>query len=811
MGGITLAELRHGLRRFVAPAIAIVLGVAFVAATLTLSSTMKRGTETAASEQVSGYSAVVSGLGQGGGELDAKQLTAARGLPGVDRVTPERVTSVAIRAGKNDQTFLASTVAPGLVGHVSGRTTAGSGEVLLNSEAASSLGVRPGSTVTIGGSPGSVERRTVAGVVRLHGMSGMPYIVGTSDQISTWSGQRAYDAFLVAGGAQTTTAKALRQRLGDAVTVRTATAETDHRAQEMVTGITFITMFFGMFALIALFVAGMVIANTFQILLAQRARQLALLRCVGASRRQVTRAVVGESLVLGVASSAIGVATGVGLVFAFTKVSHTNDLLQLPMDEVGINPAGLLGALAVGTVVTVASAVLPARRASRVAPLAALRPELASTGSTRTSRVRLALGFIIAAAGFVSLLVGASSGKAPIAVPGGILASLGIILTAPVTVPAVARRMGWLAAKTAGVPGELATDNTARNPRRTAATSTALLVGITLMAAMLVGAATSKKAIQAEIDEQFALDVQVTSSEAIPKAVRDQIAQTDGVAGISVLRSSEAAVKGPRLSAKQDVVGVPPSARSVMRDPSRLDGLRDGTVLLGTMTAQDFGIKDGDQVPIGKRTLTAKLTDGDLEGVIVTTADLVQIAPNAQPATMWLRLTSDADPGTVVGKVRNAVSTVGADVSGAAGTRSELDSIVRLMLTIVTALLGIAVLIALVGVANTLGLSVLERQRETALLRALGFTAGQVRQTLAIEALLVALVAAVVGSLLGVLFGWAGARSLLGTYADGVLPQVPWGTLAALIIAAAGCALLASWAPARRAARTSPVSALAAE
>ena len=161
--------------------------------------------------------------------------------------------------------------------------------------------------------------------------------------------------------------------------------------------------------------------------------------------------------------------------------------------------------------------------------------------------------------------------------------------------------------------------------------------------------------------------------------------------------------------------------------------------------------------------------------------------------------------------MRDATSTLEAQVGGAAGARAELDSLVTMMLVIVTALLGVAVLIALVGVANTLGLSVLERRRETALLRALGFTARQVRRTLAVEALIVSLVAALVGTGLGVVYGWAGTRALLGKYADSMLPQVPVVLLLTLLLAAAECGLLASWAPARRAARTAPVAALATE
>lgn len=810
MGGITIAELRHGLRRFLAPAVAILLGVGFFTATLALSSTMQGTLERTAAAEVTGYAAVVSG-----DSLGPEQVKKVRATSGVERVGIEQTGSVKARGKDSNQTqaLNATTAAPTRLKADAGRTSAGPGEVLLNREAAATLGARPGSTVTIGGSPGTAERRTVAGIVQVTGRDSLPLVVGSSAEISQWSGEHSYDALLVAAGdSPTQVAQQVRDRLGDDVTVRTAQEEIDSRVSELITGVRFITMFFGIFAAIALFVAGMVIANTFQILLAQRSRQLALMRCVGASRRQIIRTVMTESLALGIVASAVGVLAGIGAVAGFVEVSDRMGLTLLPLEQLSLSLVAVAAPLALGVLVTVASALQPARRASRVAPLAALRPELAPTGRSRTSRVRLTVGAALAVLGFAGMLQGALAGSAPVAVPAGLLSFLGIILTAPVVVPALARMAGRFAGRWAGVPGELATDNTVRNPRRTAATSTALLIGITLMASMVVGSATSKSAISQSVDEQFAMDVQVISTEhSLPGAVRRQIADTDGVDRSAALDVTRVKVPGPKLTHEQDVIGVPDSARQVLRDPSVLDGIRDGHVLVDTSTASDFGLSDGASLKLGGVPLTVDVQDGGLDGFSVTTSDLRRIDPQATASSMWLRLTPEADAGKTVGEVREAASPVGADVSGSAGARAELDTMVQVMLLIVSALLGVAVLIALVGVANTLGLSVLERRRETALLRALGFTARQVRQTLALEALLVALVAAVVGTGLGVVYGWAGTRAVLGAYAEGVVPQVPIGLLLLLVGGAAGCGLLASWAPARRASRTAPVAALASE
>lgn len=808
MGGLSVAELRHGTRRFVAPAIAILLGVAFLTATLALSSTMQRSLEISAAAEVEGHAVVASG-----GSLGPSTVDEIRSLPGVSKVDVEQTEMVQARGQGSRQAVTATTVVPDRLEPISGRKTARSGEVVLDREAASSLGARPGSTVTVGGSPGTPERRTVAGIVRITGAGGMPTIVADSSDIGRWSGKHSYEALLVASEKSPDRLAAdLRKQLGGDVTVRTADQETDHRVSEMVTGVQFITTFFGLFAVIALFVAGLVISNTFQILLAQRARALALMRCVGASRRQVRRAVIGESLGLGLVASGLGVAAGLGVVAALVRVSDSMELTMLPLEQLGVSPLAVGLPLLLGTGVTVLSALRPARRASRVAPLAALRPEEAPEAASRASRMRVLAGAALTVLGLAGTFLGAVSGEAATAVLAGIVSFVGVILTAPVVVPALARLLGSGAARVAGVPGELATDNTVRNPRRSAATSTALLIGITLMSAMLVGASTSKASIDEAVDKQFALDVTVsTDKKPIPATVRQELASTDGVESSAVLRTTTADVVGPKESRSQQIVGVPDSAHEVLRDGSAVAGVGPGRLVLDEQTATDLGVSEGKRLRVHGVPLTVHLSEGDTGGMMVTESDLQRIAPDAQPSTMWLRLTPDADPGAVIGDVRKAASTIGADVQGAAGARAELDTMVRVMLIIVTALLGVAVLIALVGVANTLGLSVLERRRETALLRALGFTAGQVRRTLAIEALLVALVAAVVGTVLGVVYGWAGSRALLGTYAEGVAPQIPVGLLLALVLAAAGCGLLASWAPARTASRTAPVAALASE
>lgn len=800
MGSAALSQLRHQARRRLAPAVAILLGVAFIAATLTLRAGLQASLEDSVAGSLTGSSAAVTA---GAEPLSEAQVRTIAATPGVTSTRPEVQAPVELVRDGRAEPMNATTATPEQMRVVAGSPDPGAAGVVLNEDAARRAGAGIGTTVRLGD-----HAVVVRGIVDLEGSRGFPSAIGTGDQVRSWTGASGYDAVVVRGGDQAAVTNALRQRLGADVTVRTAADEVSHRVAQRVTGITMITTFFAMFAAVAMFVCALVIANTFRILLAQRTRELALLRCVGASRRQVRRSVLLESLVLGAASSVAGVVLGVGLVAAFQRLFGAGDGLQLPMDRVVLTPVAVLLPLLVGTLVTVLAAAGPARTASRTTPLAALTAHQEQVGSARASRLRSTGGAVALVGGLALLAIGAGAGQAPVGVLGGFVSFLGVVWCAPVVVPALARHLGRLSGR--GVTSTLAVDNTTRNPRRAAATSTALLVGITLLVTMVVGAATSQRAIADAVDSRFALDLQVTGA---PDGARSTAAleDVDGVTQVARLRSVQTDVGANQQGRRLPLAVADPAATAVLRDPAALAGLAPGRILVDDAIAGRLGITDGTRVPVGRTTMTAAVSSKTLgESAVVSAQDLAAIGAKAGGGTYWLRLSDRADVSSVIADVRRAVGE-GVQVAGSADARAQLDEMVRVMLLIVTALLGVAVLIAVVGVANTLGLSVLERRRETALLRALGLTARQVRRMLALEATLVCTVAAVVGSVLGVLYGWAGTRSLLGPFASGVWPQVPIGTLLAVLVAAAACGLLASLAPGARAARTSPTTALAAD
>ena len=259
----------------------------------------------------------------------------------------------------------------------------------------------------------------------------------------------------------------------------------------------------------------------------------------------------------------------------------------------------------------------------------------------------------------------------------------------------------------------------------------------------------------------------------------------------------------------------PQDARTVMRSAAMFDGFADGTVLISPDVAKSLGVSAGDAVPVSatrgqSTTLRAVLGDVPDDFAFVTPSALQQIAPEAAVSELWVRL-SDKEPATdVVPRIQDAVAETTVDITGAALARAQLQRMIDTMLAIVVGLLAVAVVIALVGVANTLSLSVLERRRESATLRAIGLSRRQLRRMLAIEGMLIAGIGAVLGTGLGLLYGWVGAATLLTTVGPVTL-AVPWRDLGIVLVVALAAGLLASVLPGRAAARTSPVAALAVD
>lgn len=879
---LTLAQMRRSLGRLAAAGIAIVIGTAFVAATLLAAGLLTRTTYDAVAASYADTDLVVTGA-----PIDEDVLADVDGLAGIAAAEGVHESYRRFEVGSR-MAYLPETPVPSDPRLQAQELTAGrlpaDGEVALPEGAAERLGVSVGEAVTTitsswqpadipdgaGGSgadpgmPGQgegewVDRREellVSGVVSdpagAFAQSGGAAMVTPADArrwyaIDTDDAPLAYERLLVVlePGQGVEDARAA---IADLVTpdnselvVRTKDEQAAVLTEEFSGEANLLTGFVLGFAAIALIVASLVIANTFAVLVAERTRGLALLRCVGASRRQLRRSVTLEALMLGVVASVIGIVVGVGLAQGTLSVLNRASF-GVPLPEtVALTPAVVIVPLVAGVLVTWLAALTPARAAGRVSPLAALRPALTPSVQERASRSRLVLSGLLVVGGLVLLGLGVlASGELDILIGlligilGGLLSFTGVLVGAVFWIPRMIGLAGTLVARFAGPASKLAAANTVRNPRRTAATSSALLIGVTLVAMMSTGAASARQSLDNELDRTYPVDVAVDAldpasageggSTAFGPSLVAEVGDVSGVAQVAELTGAPLVLTSGDTGLHAQGTGIEPGqAATLLRDPELVDGLVDGTVLVPADLAELVAISDGDTVTLNGASPEGEPLDGpgaevttvvsDLAGgtLLLTGATLAEVVPDAPVSSLWVRLAEARDTPTVVADIQDVFSETAVEVVGAAVERARYEQVIDTLLAVVVGLLGVAVIIALVGVANTLSLSVLERRRESATLRAIGLTRRQLRQTLAVEGVLIAGSGAVLGAVLGTLYGWAGTRTVLGSVADGVSLAIPWRDLGLVLVVAVAAGLVASVLPGRRAARTSPVAALAVE
>ncbi|WP_233498604.1 ABC transporter permease [Blastococcus sp. TF02A-26] len=814
---VITAGLRAHAARLVASTIAIVIAVGFVVATLTIGATTRSTVLEAVGARYVSADVVVTGIQDPAG-LDAD----VAGLPGVGAVDLATSTSVqAVVPGRSGAQFLlVDSVAedPALRWQqlAEGALPDRPGEVAVSERVGADVGdVLTVATYDEEGRE-DASQATVVGVVDLGGdpsagINGRAFV--TPEQVAAWGGLGPSELRIAAadGTDPDSLVADVRAALADRdVEVRTGEEQAEQEAASVTGDAEILTTVLLVFGAVALLVAGLVIANTFAVLLAQRTRELALLRCIGATSRQVRRSVLAEAAATGLGASVLGVGAGIGLAVLASALVGTDSPVPLAGVEVPLS-AVVLG-LVVGTGTTLLAALAPARAATRIAPLAALRPLDPAPLRSRGGLLRLAAGLLLLVPGVLLMAGGVVGGEILFSVGGGALSFLGVVLLAQRAVPPVVAAAGRLV-RSGGVTARLAGGNATRNPRRTAATATALLIGVTLTTAMVVGAASTRATAQAELTAQYPTDVVVTGNteDGVPASLAERLAAVDGVRAAAGLQAG--GVTGPD-GYEGWTLGVDPAAAAgVLRSTGDLPLPAEGTAVLPWWTVEGWGVEDGGRVTLtgddGPRTFTVAL--GDTDYPLLTVGDLTALDPDAVADTVWLRLDDGVDPAAVVDEVTDVAGSIvpTAAVTGLASERAALDEVLDVLLLVVTGLLGVAVLIALIGVGNTLALSVVERRQENGLLRALGLTRGQVRGLLAWEATLVAGVAAVLGVVLGAGYGLVGVASLLGDQGELVL-SFPWLQVGAIVVVATVAGLLASVLPARRAARTPPVAALAA-
>ncbi|WP_027343744.1 ABC transporter permease [Hamadaea tsunoensis] len=831
----TLAGLRTHLRRLLATAIAVVLGVGFVAGTLIFTATARAGffdtfARTAKNVDVSVLA--------GGQRLPLADLDRVRALAGVAAADGRLADSLALldREGKPVTNFSRAGYAVSTDGDpllrpfdVVGRVPAGDGEALLDKETAGHQHLVVGDTITVLDRAGARHPLTLVGLLDFgvsKTYSGWSVVGLPAARIAALTGATGYDEIVVRAAAGTDPGKlagSVRPAVAKGAKVSTGDKRREQLANDATSVATQFSIILLVFGAVSLVVAVFVIYNTFAILLAQRVRETALLRCVGATRGQVFGATVLESAVVGLGGGFLGVLAGVGIAYGLFALLNGVLNAGVPAHSIVLGPAPVLAGLTLGVVVTVLAALLPAVRATRTAPLAALRDLAPLTETGRVRRiVRLAVAVLFVAAGAAVTVAGHDSADSQagtfLVVAGGIVAFLGLLVAAPLFVGRLTAAVGVPVRWIAGTPARVAVANARRNPGRTAATTATLMIAIGLMCLCAVVLASIKATARDQLSGHYPVDYAVTGlsyedgkrADLPPEFARSLRARPE-FAGVAEVRVLDVRIDG--RPARIGAVDAAALGGLITLDMTTGDAgaLGTGTVIIPPGTPQpSITVTAGGRATSLRVVGTAKTTipgSGQL-AALVSWDQLTALGAGPADAVVMAKAASGVAPTAS----RDAIDAVArpfplAQVNSVADLSSDLDKAVNGLIGLFAGLLGTAVVIALFGVANTLSLSVVERTRESATLRAVGLTRAQLRGTLLVEAVLMGLVGAVVGIAYGMIYG----PLVVATAFRAIDPRVvvPWAWLAGLMALAALASCLAAVLPARKAASASIVAALA--
>lgn len=804
-----LAEVRLHPARFVSTIVAIAISVAFLVGSSVLVASQGRAQAASMNLGISRADVVV--------ETDGDQSPASvlEAVDGVAAVAPLLVSTTTVHRGAGRLLVELHQVLPEPLRWAelsSGRWPATASEIVLNRGASQELGVQIGDAVT--GTDGN--SLTVVGTTAEPGTS----FAQVGYAVPAWFAEDGYDPAIGSGtwlvaATDGVDATELAPRIADAFPVGdnqpVVRAGDEVRAQAMLDATRNFDVFkylLWAFAAIALVVGMITVANTFAITLAQRRRQIGLLRAVGASGAQLRRRYLAEGLVLGVLGGLLGVGLGIGVgALAVYLTGAWFWGVQVPVAEVVVS-------FGLGVLSTVIASWFPVQRGTRVHPLEALSPVLDASEQRRVGRVRLVVCglFLLAGAGLVWPALGSSDLAFGYAIGAGALISVGVLFGAPLFVPALLKLTGRLMRPLGTVPG-LAARNAERNPRRATTTATALMLAIGLIVTLQVATASIRQTMLTELDRITPVDLSITwrgeldAPASLPSEVQTRLAGLPGVSESVGLDSLPVELSGGSYSNEMNDIGWDAGMQATT---GSADTVGDDQVLVVPMMAQELP----ETVTLlgggGSRELRVVASYlADWGSVVVSQATLRELGTPVLDSVWWLSVPDRTDASSVLTRVTDVAGSQGL-VAGSLPMAASVEQALDLLLGITTALLAVAVLIALVGVSNTLGLSVLERRRESALLRALGLQSRSLRWMLAFEALQVTLIAVLVGLVFGVLFGWLAVSSIgPAMRVERVIFAVDVPQTLGMLAIAVLAAVLASVGPGRRAAKAAPTEALA--
>jgi putative ABC transport system permease protein len=687
-----------------------------------------------------------------------------------------------------------------------------------------------GDRVTVVGAEGKREFTLVglAGRGESEGFGGAAILLFTLDTaVDFLGGDGKADTIDIAvdeGASVDDVAAALRDVLPPNLEVVTG----EQVADEIASGINeFISIFGNVllgFAAVALFVSAFLIFNTFAIIVSQRLRELALMRAVGADAGQVRRMIIGEAVIVGAIATVLGLGFGVLVAKAIVAVFNAAGA-GFPAAGTVITPRTFAVAVIIGFGVTVAAALVPALRAARIPPVAAMRPEIGFTAlqSTRRFVTGTVLSVIGLAAFGVGVFAGVGGTTLTLVLTGGgaVLLFIGVASLSTLVARRVAGVIGAPIARLFGVPGRLARDNTQRTPRRTASTAAALMIGLALVSLVAVVGNSVKATFIEQLDSSVTADFFITEQNfaGLPPSFAERLSELDELDAVSPFRAAPASIDG---SPKQ-IGAVAPDSFGRLVDLDMIDGaiedLADGGLLLHSDPARDLGVTVGDTVDVlwqnGRETslvVRGVYADSSVAGNWLTSIDTVAEISDREARDFFIG--ARIKDGVPIESARDAVDAVATDYPSAqvqdqAEFRKSQEDQLNQLLSIIYGLLAFAIFIAVIGIANTMALSVFERTREFGLLRAVGMNRRQLRRAIRWESVIVSVFGALLGIVVGLPLGVGVSIALPSTIVSTIV--IPWSTIVVILAVSVLVGLLAAVLPARRAARIDVLAAIAAQ
>jgi putative ABC transport system permease protein len=855
MGRVTIKGLLAHKLRFALTALAVTLGVAFMSGTMVLTDTISKTFDNLFADVNRGTDAYVRSAqslssGFGGparrqrGRIPASLLPEIQSVPGAAAAEGNLQFYAQLVDKKGDAIGNPQQGAPtfgfnwGTVKALNpyrlepgGRAPQG-GRVVIDAASAKEAGFKVGDTITIltQGPPGQYQ---ISGIAKFGdadsaaGSTAALFDTPTAQAITGASDQ--FDSISVVadpGVSQETLRDRISAKLDNkAYQVLTGTQITKENQSDIKNALQFFNVALLVFALIALFVGTFIIFNTFSIVVAQRLREMALLRALGASGSQVLRSVLTEAVLVGLFASVIGLGAGIALSSALKAVLDAFGF-DIPAGGTVVGAQTVIVALVVGTGVTVISAIVPARKASRVPPIAAMR-DVATEGRPHSAR-RVLVGFGITALGVLTLFAGLFGDQGIQFVGlGALIVFIGVFVLGPAVARPLSEWIGWPAARLRGITGELARDNATRNPKRTSATAAALMIGVALVGFITIFAASAKESIDAQVDESFKADYVISTGSGFGAAfggfspqLATDIAKLPQVGASSPLRFNQAEFDG----SSGFFAGIDPRSATELFNLKVEEGkigdlAEPNSIGISRAAADDkhwrIGSRVQTQFPNGTTPLTVKTIygNGNKEGLsdyALSIATVSEHYTSQLDQYVFVKLASGVSPA----EGRKAIDGVlkaypNSELQDRTEFKDAQAAQINQLLGLIYVMLLLAVVIALIGIANTLALSIYERTRELGLLRAVGMSRRQLRSSIRWESVIISLLGTIIGLVIGLFFGWAVIEALKDQGFTKFAP--PAGQLILVVIVGGFAGVLAAVFPARRAAKLDVLQAVTHE